>query len=290
MPGPDTHAGLRTLRDLLRDAKGRLRDITDTPRLDAELLLAHSLGLKRAALLARLNTQLSDASVFEAYIDRRCNAEPIAYITGTWEFFSLELEIEAPVLVPRPETEHLVETVLEHIGNSDARLLDLCTGSGCVAIAIAHNAPKCTVVATDLRASNLALARRNAVRHELERRIDFRQGDLFHALDDAEEAFNVIAANPPYIEAGAWDRLPRVIRDHEDPAALLAGVDGLDLIRRLIEGAREYLRPGGLLAFEFGMGQYEPVCELMKASGYAHTRCARDLAGIDRIAMGNAPE
>ncbi|MCH7910993.1 MAG: peptide chain release factor N(5)-glutamine methyltransferase, partial [Candidatus Hydrogenedentes bacterium] len=270
--------------------KERLHEFTDTPRLDAELLLAHSLGLKRAALLARLGTCLSDASVFETYIERRRNAEPIAYITGTWEFFSLEFEIEAPVLVPRPETEHLVETVLEHIGNSDARVLDLCTGSGCVAIAIAHNAPKSTLIATDLRASNLALAQRNAVRHELETRIDFRQGDLFHALDDAEEPFDVIASNPPYVEAGAWDGLPRVIRDHEDPAALLAGVDGLDLIRRLIADAPKHLRPGGLLAFEFGMGQYEQVCGLMKACGYAHLRCVRDLAGIERIALGSAPE
>ena len=270
---------------MLAEATQRLRGATDTPRLDTEILLAHCLGVSRARVLAALNETAEIPEGFDECMRRRANGEPIAYITGVWEFFSLEFEILKPVLVPRPETEHLVESVLDFVGLRSSRILEIGTGSGCVAISIAARAPQCTIIATDAQGPNLTLAKRNAVRHEVEHRIQFEHGDLFDVLSPADSPFDVICSNPPYVEVGAWNSLPRTIRDFEDPKALLAGADGLDVIRRFISGATAHLRPGGLLAFEMGQGQFGAVRDLLHRESYTDIDCVPDLAGIERIAL-----
>jgi len=273
-----------SLAQRLADAANRLAAVTETPRLDAEILLAHALGISRAGLLARLTESL-EVEGFDAMLERRLAFEPIAYILGEWEFYSLDFEVAPPVLVPRPETEHLVEVVLEEISDKSLRVLELCTGSGCVAVAIAGNAPHCRIVATDSNARALQVARRNAARHGVSGRVAFVCMDLYAGLGAESALFEAVCANPPYVEEGAWPELSPVIRRHEDPHALLAGKDGLAVIRRIIAGAGRVLAPGGLLAFEIGMGQYDRVSSLLGEGGYEDVRCRRDLSGVKRIAV-----
>jgi len=275
-----------TLAEIIRRATQTLTPITETPRLDAELLLAHAMRLTRAQLLARLRDARPAPPEFDTFLHRRLNHEPIAYITGTWEFFSLEFSVRPPILVPRPETEHLVETALEFLNaqppsQSPRRALDLCTGTGCVAIAIAKNAPQCRITATDINPGAIALATENAQRHHAD--VAFHQGDLFQALPPGTPCFGLITANPPYVEDGEWPALSPVIRLHEDSRALLAGPDGLDIIRRIIHTAPQHLAPGGLLALEMGETQAEPITALLASHGYTGIRVLQDLARLPRI-------
>jgi release factor glutamine methyltransferase len=277
-----------TLGNLLAEATRRLEAVTETPRLDTEILLAHALGYTRAQLLARLR-ETRDVSGFEALIERRLAYEPIAYILGEWEFFSLSFCCRTPVLVPRPETEHLVEVALEYLGKASGqpRVLDLCTGTGCVAISIAHTAPQAHITATDLSTDALALARENAARHGVP--LDLFQGDLFSALPPDTPPFDLIVANPPYVEESDWPELSPVIRIHEDPQALLAGPDGLDFIRRIITDAPAWLKPGGLIALETGERQFETVHALFATAGFTNIAARNDLAAIPRIIYGAVP-
>lgn len=274
-----------TVAQILHAAENALAPVTETPRLDAEILLARAMGVSRSRLLAMLR-DACDAPGFEALLERRLNSEPIAYILGEWEFFSLEFVVRPPVLVPRPETEHLVESVLEHLAQCApaAQALDLCTGSGCVAVSVAKNAPETSVTAVDIAPYAVTLAKENAVRHGLGDRMTVLQGDLFNALTGPPaRRFGAVCANPPYVAETEWDALPLCIRRHEDPLALLAGSDGLDLVRRIADEARHWLIPGGMLAMEIGDGQSGDVNALMSALGYKVLPPVRDLAGIERI-------
>lgn len=271
-----------SLGALLTEASGRLAAVSETPRLDAEILLAEAVGLRRAQLLASLR-ESRPADGFEAMVVRRLNHEPIAYILGEWEFFSIPIFCESPILVPRPETEHLVEAALEFIGGEAARVADLCTGTGCVALAIAKNAPDARVWAVDLNPKAAALASRNGEALSLTDRVTILQGDLFGPLPPDAASLDAVCANPPYVADGEWEGLPAVIRKHEDPGALLAGPEGLDCIGRIAADARTRLRPGGLLALEIGDGQYEAVRALLERYGYGRIGGRRDLGGIERI-------
>lgn len=224
--------------------------------------------------------------MFPRMLERRRRAEPIAYILGEWEFFSLPFFIEPPILVPRPETEHLVEAVL---AARPARVADLCTGSGCVAVAIAVNAPAAYVAATDTNPQAVALAGRNVARHGVDDRVQVFEGDLFDPIA-GDAPFDVICSNPPYVEDDAWAQLSPNITRYEDPGALLAGPEGLDVIRRIIEEAAPFLAPGGMLALEIGMGQYDAVQSIMHRAGYRSVSGHRDLAGILRIISGRRPD
>lgn len=272
--------------ELLTDAARRLAGVTETPRLDAEILLAHALGMRRAQVLARSRDSVEPRN-FDALLARRLNAEPIAYITGEWEFFSLSFLVRPPVLVPRPETEHLVETALQYVGDKAACVLDLCTGTGCVGIAIARNAPKTRLVATDIASEAVRLTEENAQR--LGVALETRQGDLFAALRPGDGPFDVIVSNPPYVEEDDWPLLPPVIRLHEDPRAVLGGKDGLDVTRRIISDTPRHLKPGGLLAFEIGERQRDAVAALLEQTGFRDIAFANDLAGIPRVARGFMP-
>lgn len=275
------------LAQRLNAAAARLAAISETPLLDAEILMAHTLGMSRSALLAHLREPV-DAPEFDLLVQRRANAEPIAYILGHWEFFSLDFSVRAPLLVPRPETEHLVETVLNYVGHRPARVLEIGTGTGCVSIAIAVNAPQTTVTATDIRADALAVAAANAYKHQVADRVTLLRGDLFEALETNEEPFDVICSNPPYVKEGDWDTLSPVIRLYEDRNALLAGPEGLAIIEPLVRNALRHLRKGGLIAFEMDDRQRDSANRLLMESGYANIAFTRDLAGLNRIASAHS--
>lgn len=270
-----------TLGARLLAAADALSAVSDTPRLDAELLLAQALGFSRTRLLSHLHDRL-DSAAFEAMLARRMNHEPVAYILGTWEFYALEFAVRAPVLVPRPETEHLVEAALEAIaGTPHARVLDLCTGSGCVAIAVAKHSDGARVDAVDVQPHAVALARENAER--LQAAVSVYEGDLFAALPTGAGPYHAITGNPPYIALAEYDELPLVIQKHEDPVALLSGGDGLDLVRRILVEAVPFIVPGGMLALEIGDTQAAAVRALAEAAGWRDVAFIRDLAGHERI-------
>jgi len=273
-----------TLHTLLQTATQRLAAASDSPRLDAELLLAEVLGTSRGRLLARLGEAppADAAERLDALLLRRLDHEPIAYILGTWEFFSLEIITRAPVLVPRPETEHLVEAALAHLqGRTAPRVLDLCTGTGCVAIAIAKNHPGSQVDAVDLQPHAISLARENVARHNAS--VTVHDGDLFAALPPGSGPNHVIVSNPPYIADAEYADLSETIRKHEDPVALLSGHDGLDCVRRILADAPHWLAPGGLLALEIGDTQSEPLQVIAEQMGWREVRYIQDLAGHPRI-------
>lgn len=274
-----------TVADILSEAARRLAPVTDTPRLDAELLLAHAMKIPRAFLLARLRDSF-DVPDFEPLLSRRLAYEPLAYIFGEWEFFGLSMLVAPPLLTPRPETEHLVERALSFLAVQPAPcvVVDTCCGTGCVAVSVAHAAPGHRFYASDIRPDAVEIARRNAARHKVD--VCCIQGDL---LVPFTGPVDMVTANPPYVPDGEWVDLSPVITRHEDPGALLAGRDGLDIIRRLLPEAAQCLRPGGMLALEIGESQYDTVETLFQANGFDAVRCDHDLAGIKRIISGVRP-
>jgi len=263
-----------TVRAILDRATLRLKGAAIlSARLEAEMLLAHVLRVARLDLHAAGDRPLSAAegAEFEALLDGRARGEPVAYLTGRKEFYSLDLRVTPDTLVPRPETEMLVDRVLEL---KPRRLLDLGTGSGCIAVACAVNLKGCDVTATDISGKALAVAQENALRHGA--RIRFLEGDLYRPLP-AGERFGVIASNPPYVRAGEAAR----VATHEPLLALDGGPDGLSLLARVIEGAPAHLAPGGTLLCEIGEDQ-EAAALRLAAGRFASAEVARDLAGEPR--------
>lgn len=232
----------------------------DQPRANAEVLLAHTLRLERIQLYLRHDQPLSPVELarYRELVQRRAAREPTQYITGKQEFWSLELEVTPAVLIPRPETEVLVETALEVLGSEPARILDLGTGSGAIAIAIAHECPNVQVVATDCSAGALAVAARNVRKHKLEDRIALAAMAFFDAFTPRLPPFDLIVSNPPYIGENEFpDLAPEVSRFEPSTALLGGGAEGLDTIRRILTNIPDYLKPGGTLLFEIGQGQVE---------------------------------
>ena len=278
----------------------------DSAHRDALLLLLHALGISRAALHAdpgRILT-LDQQALYEDLILRRLASEPIQYITGEQEFYSLTLHVSPAVLIPRPETEFLVEAVLAELDPaSHFQILDVGTGSGAIAIALAHHLPNAHVTATDISSAALAIASSNAARHHLSSRIRFVEADLLDfsnlfilsegAAAEVEgpapplSAFDAIVSNPPYVPAADRATLHPQVRDFEPAAALFAGPDGLEIYRRLIPQARAALKPGGLLALEIGYGQRDAVAALL--AGWNALRFVDDLQQIPRTALARKP-
>lgn len=262
-----------------------------SPALDASLLLAHVLGLPRTAFLARPERPVGAAERrrFGALVGRRAAGEPLAWLTGRREFWSLDLEVDRSTLVPRPETERLVEAVLAAVGEVDGegrpRVADLGTGCGAVAIAVARDAGRADVVATEIDPAALAVARRNA-RRLAPGRIDLRLGSWCGPLEPG--AFSVIASNPPYLRADD----PHLGGDgvcREPRRALVGGRDGLAAIRAIARGAGRRLRRGGRLLVEHGAGQGEAVRRVLGAAGFERVRTFRDLGGRERVTEGAWP-
>ena len=253
--------------------------------LEVDLCAMRALGVDRARLIAHpeLGAQAQAAAGYRELLARRLAGEPMAYILGEREFHGLNFAVSPAVLIPRPETELLVDLALERIArDAHAQLLDLGTGSGCIAICLARLRPKLRVVATDVSAAALAVARANAVRHGAER-IDFRVGDCYAPVEG--EVFDLIVSNPPYIAAGD-PHLARGDLRFEPEQALTCGVDGLSLIKRIIAGAPGRLRPGGWLLLEHGYDQGERLHALLAEAGFGERRGACDLAGSSRVCAG----
>jgi release factor glutamine methyltransferase len=277
-----------TLREAIAAAALRLEG-EDAIR-DAQLLLLHTLGLPRTALFTDPGRELGPAeqTAFNAAIGRRAAGEPIQYITGQQEFYGLMLKASPAVLIPRPETELLVEAVLERIPRSrPIRIADIGTGTGAIAIALAHHLPLARVTAVDLSPAALAVARENAIAHGLAGRIRFFPSDLLEALAH-EEPFDAIVSNPPYVPETDRESLHPQVRDHEPAMALFAGSDGLEVYRRLIPQALATLKPGGLLAMEFGYGQRDAIASLLSA--WQHVEFLSDLQHIPRVVLAAKDE
>jgi release factor glutamine methyltransferase len=258
---------------------------SERARADAELLLMHVLGRERAWILAHREETLTDlqAQQYVELLERRYRGEPIQYIIGEVEFYGLPLKVSPAVLIPRPETEHLVEKVLKLLPHfSNPRIVDVGTGSGAIAIALAHEWPRGAITGIDTSAAALDLARLNAGRTGFADRIRFLQGNLLAPVTG--EQFDVVVSNPPYVPATDCDSLSVEVRDYEPAMALFAGEDGLDVYRRLIPAARAALVPGGFIALEIGCGQAQAIEGLLNASGFQSVELTPDLQGISRVA------
>lgn len=272
--------------DLLRGAAARLGG--DSPRADAEVLLAHVLGRDRTWLFAHAGDpcDAQAAARFQALLARRAAGEPVAYLTGRRGFWSLDLDVGPGVLVPRPETELLVEFALRHLArDSPARVLDLGTGSGAIALAVASERPAAQVEAVDASQHALAIASANARRLGLPR-VAFHHGDWYAPLGGRR--FDLVLANPPYI-ADADPHLREGDLRFEPRGALASGADGLDAIRRIAAGAPTHLAAGGRIAIEHGFAQGAAVRDLLAGAGLREVESTRDLAGHERITHARSP-
>ncbi|HEY1372637.1 MAG TPA: peptide chain release factor N(5)-glutamine methyltransferase [Candidatus Binatia bacterium] len=257
----------------------------DSARLDAEILLGEALGTDRGRLFLN-DLELPDAALarFRALVARRAGGEPVSYITGRREFWSLDFIVTPAVLTPRPETELLVEIALKLIVSKAApRILDLGTGSGAIAVALAKEIPGAEIVATDIFREALAIARANARRHGVDNRIRFFAGDLLAPVAAMTGGFDLIVSNPPYIRRADIAALPRDVRDYEPRIALDGGADGRDFYRRIAREAPDYLSAGGFAAVEIGAGMSADVARLFADAGFADVRIEKDLAGLERV-------
>ncbi|MBI3405420.1 MAG: peptide chain release factor N(5)-glutamine methyltransferase [Acidobacteria bacterium] len=307
MPGADPPSPLTSrstlshdLRTALKEAMARLREAeVPSATLAAELLLMHELGCERAWLYAHPEEILAEAAVENYFrlVTQRAAGVPTQYLTGKQEFWGLEFAVTPDVLIPRPETEHLLEVALERLGPAQAakkpggehpltalRIADVGTGSGCIAVALARELPHAEIVAIDISPTALEVARRNAARHGVAERIEFLQGDLLAPAANRVEYFHLIVSNPPYVARYDAGSLPREVREHEPAAALYGGERGSEIYPRLIEQAGDLLRRGGVLVLELGYNAAPEVCRAVQCSGrWTNLSVTNDLAGIPRV-------
>jgi len=296
-----------TIRNLLADAEGSLVEgpHAERARRDAETLLLHVIredapDVNLAWLIAHGYKTLParETSAFRAWIERRRAGEPIQYITGEAEFYGLSFRVNSGVLIPRPETEHLVEKVIEIAGGLEKpriakpriaklRIADVGTGSGAIAVALASKLPAARMHATDISAAALAVARANAERNGVAERVTFHEGDLLAPL--AGKLFDFVVSNPPYVPERDRDSLSVEVRDYEPAQALFAGADGLAVYRRLIPAAFAALTPKGFVALEIGFGQQAAVGELLADARFEDIEFTKDLQGIARVAVARRP-
>jgi release factor glutamine methyltransferase len=278
-----------TVAESLAWARDRLGSSSDSPRLDAEVLLAHALGQSRSHLYTWPQSNLTAAQYaqFQNLVERRHAGWPIAYLVGRQEFWSLELEVSPAVLIPRPETELLVEQVLERLPSDEpARVLDLGTGSGAIALAIASERPLSSVVATDFSTAALEVARRNALRLAV-KNVDFREGDWYGAIKGGER-FDFILSNPPYIGPTEPEPQQGDCR-FEPPTALVAAQEGLAALAAIFANATEHLTSGGWVLVEHGYRQGPAVRRLAEAAGLVDVASESDLQGHPRVTRGRLP-
>lgn len=275
-----------TAADELKLAFERLKDAgVDTPLLDAQVMMARALGRSRLDVIAHPEYVLDDAqrSEFLSMLERRAARCPLAYIVGTREFFGLEIGVGPGVLVPRPETELLVEECLRRVGGESPVIADVGTGSGAIAVALATGLPAARVYATEISPPALEVARANVEKHSLAERVSVLEGDMLAPLAGLGIRFDAIVSNPPYIPSDEIPRLQPEVAVYEPVEALDGGRDGLDAYRRLFPEAVELLREGGFVAVEVGAGQAGGVRRIAESVGCARVETARDLAGIERV-------
>ncbi len=295
------------LRAALKQGMAQLRAAqVPSHTLAAELLLIHALGRDRTWLYTHPETPLDPTATEEFFelVARRAAGEPTQYLTGKQEFWGLEFEVNPSVLIPRPETEHVVEVALERLGSRGIkismktgeprpplRVADVGTGSGCLAIAFAHELPHAHIFATDISGAAIEVARRNAERNHVSERVDFVQTDLLAGLlpseerrDDESGLFDLIVSNPPYVGLADAPTLPREVREHEPHAALFAGETGVEIYGGLIEQARRALKERGILTIELGYNTADHALKIVREqTGWVNVSITKDLAGIPRV-------
>ena len=269
------------VKDLVLSGAECLKNITESPRVEARILLAHALSTDVSHIIIHGETEVpaEKHELFENYISMRIKHKPIAYITGKKEFFGLDFYVNEHTLIPRPETEMIVEEI---ISSGKKNLLDLCTGSGCIPVAAAKNC-RLTALGVDISEGAVSVAKQNAKNHSLEEKISFEVADVLNK--DIFGRFDIITSNPPYITERDMTGLSPDVANFEPHIALAGGKDGLSFYRRITEIAPSNLEPDGLLIFEIGIGQGEAVAKLMEKD-FTDIKIKKDLAGIDRVVLG----
>jgi release factor glutamine methyltransferase len=286
-------------RAALKEGIARLRAANVSSfTLAAELLLLHTIGRERTWFYTYPESEISPEhqSQFFSLIARRANGEPVQHLTGKQEFWGLEFEVAPDVLIPRPETEHIIEVALDRLAVREIRagrpqtltgeglqIADIGTGSGCIAIALAKELPAARIFATDISTAALAIAKRNAARHNFSDRIHFLESNLLDALSLGPHSLDLIVSNPPYVGRCESTELEREVRDHEPHSALFGGEEGYELYAPLITQSAQFLKPGGLLVLELGHNSVPAVQPLLDASQWCNVAVTNDLAGIPRV-------
>ena len=286
---------MTTYNDLtLQIRKELVAQGVEAAQLESRLLVAHAAGKTVPELLRDMNLYTTDAIAEKAlsYLKRRTEGEPVAYITGSWEFYGIPLAVTPDVLIPRMDTELLVSTAVELLTGRkmDARILDLCCGSGCIACAIAKEMPATKLVCVDISASALQVCRLNIARNHLESRVLCKQADALAFPPLGIGQFDVLVSNPPYVPSEEIAELDPSVRDREPLWALDGGEDGLKFYKGIIKHWRTVLRPGGLVFFEVGEDQAAEVTDMLLRAGFAEAECRKDTAGIPRVVIGRISE
>ncbi len=282
---------MKTYNDIFIATRNALRDAgIESYNLEARVLLARAAGKSTQELLRdlRLYTTPQVEETAAAYTKRRLAGEPVAYITGAWEFYGLPMTVTPDVLIPRMDTELLVSTAVELLTgrNMNARILDLCCGSGCIACAIGHEMPATKLVCIDISATALEVCRKNLSQNRLTGRAICLQADATASPPMGIGQFDMIVANPPYVASGEIMTLDASVRDFEPIWALDGGEDGLKFYKAIIKYWKHLLPSGGMLLFEVGEGQAEPVCEMLQSAGFRSAATKRDTLGVERVVLG----
>jgi release factor glutamine methyltransferase len=277
-----------SIADAIREAAQTLRqDGVSAAHREASSLLAHVIDRDRTFIITHAEDLITpeEQRRFHEFVARRARGEPLQYITGHQGFFGLDFEVTKDVLIPRPETELLVETAISLSRNRSAAptICDVGTGSGCIAVAILHELQLATAVGIDLSIAAIEVARRNAVRHSVDARISFLVADCLSGLGTGKPVFDLVVSNPPYVAASVLDGLQREVRDHEPRLALTGGVDGLSIIRRLLQDSPHLIKEGGYLLIEIGFDQGKAVERMIDRNTWKFLDIHRDLQGIPRI-------
>jgi release factor glutamine methyltransferase len=283
---------LPTIAEAIAEGASRLKaSSVSEERRTAGALLCHLLGIERTHLLIRSEEPINESNYdsFLQFVERRASGEPLHYITGNREFFGLDFTVSRDVLIPRPETEFLVERVIKLANDlfpeeTNPVIVDLGTGSGCIAVTLAVHLPNARLVATDISAAALEVARRNAALHNVEERIEFIEGDTLEPLArlELEGIVDFLASNPPYVNEAGSELLQREVRDWEPHRALFGGVDGLDFYQRILADGLKYIKASGYLVLEIGYGQLGPISEMIAAAAWEMVDVTPDLQGIPR--------
>ena len=277
-----------TIRDIIVRYSKELEEISSTPRLDVETLLQKVLNVDRLYILLNLDKDLSEdeEKTFNKFIEERLNNRPIAYIVGNREFMGLDFYVQEGVLIPRPDTEVLVEEVIEIAKDKgQIEILDIGAGSGAITVSLAKYLENAKLTSVDISEIALEIAKKNAISNNVEDRINFVKSDLFSSLNKNQK-FDIIVSNPPYIKREVIDTLDKQVKDFEPYNALEGGIDGLDFYRAITTQAKDYLKEGGVLAYEVGHDQSEDVSKLMEMDGYTNIYTLKDLQQIDRVVIG----
>ncbi|RKX36087.1 MAG: peptide chain release factor N(5)-glutamine methyltransferase [Verrucomicrobia bacterium] len=263
----------------------------EQPRLNAELVIGHALGLDRMQLYLQFERLMTEAELVgvRGKVRRRGAREPLQYVLGTTAFHDLVLEVDRRVLAPRPETEQLIERIRERVEPGPTRIIDLGTGSGAIALALAQVFPKAAVVGVDSSSKALEVARANAGSNSLGDRVVFVESDWFDRIDPSER-FDLIVSNPPYLSEREWSEAPPEVREHEPRSALVADDDGYGALEAVLEAARDRIEPGGHLFLETGMDQHARLVATARGLGYAEVESLHDWSGRDRFLVASGPE